>query len=100
MKFRKQERLTLIMNTEKVHFTFHYAKIILTMTKLFSLCCTPIQNVCHRRKSSSFGIHWPLIWSIINSISHRAQKKRPYKQFCLEINLLITYEQQHLSTTK
>ena len=70
------------------------------MTKLFSLCCTPIQNVCHRRKSSSFGIHWPLIWSIINSISHRVQKKRPYKQFCLEINLLITYEQQHLSTAK
>ena len=86
------------MNTEKVHFTFHYAKIILTMTKLFSLFCTPVQNVCHRRKASSFGFPWPLILSIINSISYPIQKKRPYKQFCLAINLVITYEQQQLSS--
>ena len=74
------------------------AKIILKKTKLFFLCCAPVQNVCHRRKASSFGIPWPLVLSIINSISHLVQKKRPQKQFSLAINLVITYEQQQLNS--
>ena len=73
--------LTLILNPENGAFYIHYAKINLKMTKLFFLCRTPIQNVCHSREASSFGIPWPLIWSIINSVSHPVQKKLSYKQF-------------------
>lgn len=100
MKFRKQERFDA--NNEHREGTF-YIPLCQNYSyndKIIFSLLNPYSKRLPSQKVVFFWYSLASYLSIINSISHRVQKKRPYKQFCLEINLLITYEQQHLSTAK